>query len=57
VFTTQTNRPTIAAGHYAGNTTTFEVATFAKGDWLEWFLDVDDSGITVLDFGLEVTPS
>lgn len=57
VFTTQTNRPTIAAAHYAGNTTTFEVSTFAKGDWLYFFLDVDDSGITVIQFGLEVTPT
>jgi hypothetical protein len=57
VFTTQTNRPTIASGSYAGNTTTFEVSTFAKGDWLYFFLDVDDSGITVIQFGLEVTPT
>jgi len=56
VFTTQTNRPTIAAAHYAGNTTTFEVPTFADGDWLSFFLDVDDSGITVIYFGLEFTP-
>ena len=56
VFTTQTNRPTIAATHYAGHTDTFEVSTFAKGDWLDFFLDVDDSGIPVIDFGLEVTP-
>ena len=57
VFTTQTNRPTIANAHYAGNTTTFEVSTFAKGDWLCIYVDVGDTGITVLQIGIEVTPT
>jgi len=56
VFTTQTNRPTIAAASYAGHTDTFEVSTFADGDWLYFFLDVDDSGITVINFSLKFTP-
>jgi len=33
------------------------VSAFADGDWLYFFLDVDDSGMTVINFGLEVTPT
>jgi len=57
IFTTQGNRPTITNTHKAGNTTTFDVTTFAKGDYLYILSDVLGTGLTGLYVGIEVTQS
>lgn len=55
VFTTQSNRPTIAAsGFYSGLVTNPDVTSFAAGDYCT--IDVDQIGSTVAGADLTVTP-
>ena len=52
LFTTQGNRPTIAAGANLGSTTAPAVTTFAAGDYIT--VDVDQIGSTVAGSDLAV---
>lgn len=53
IFTTQSNRPTIASSATSGNTTTIEVSSVAIDDVLT--LDIDQVGSTVAGADLSVT--
>lgn len=52
IFTTQANRPTIAASGFLGSTTAPAVTTFAAGDYIT--IDVDQVGSTVAGADLVV---
>jgi hypothetical protein len=45
IFTTQSNRPQIAAGANTGQSTTIEVATWADGSYLQMQVDQVGSGV------------
>lgn len=50
IFTTQSNRPSIAAAANTGQTTTIEVPTWADGEYLT--LDIDAVGSTIPGYNL-----
>lgn len=52
IFTTQSNRPQIAAGANTGNTTTIEVSSWADGEYFT--MDIDQVGSTVAGANLTV---
>lgn len=52
IFTTQSNRPQIAAGAYSGNSTTIEAATWANGEYIT--ADVDQIGSTIAGSNLTI---
>ncbi len=49
IFTTQSNRPQVAAGANAGSTTAFDVATLAGGEYLTLEIDQVGSGTAGAD--------
>lgn len=52
IFTTQSNRPTIAISGFTGVSTTIENATFDDGDYLQ--MDLDQKGSTIAGADLTV---
>lgn len=52
IFTTQANRPQIAAGANSGNSTTIDVPTWANGDYIT--CDVDQVGTSVSGSNLTI---
>jgi hypothetical protein len=52
IFTTQANRPQVAATANTGSTTTFDVTTWADGEYLT--VDVDQVGSTVAGANLTI---
>lgn len=54
IWSTQANRPTITNTNKSGNTTTFNTAGFAKGDWLYIYSDQAGTSLTALAIGIEV---
>jgi hypothetical protein len=57
IFTTQSNRPQIAAAGNTGTTTAFDVTTWADGEYLT--VDIDQIGSTVAgsDLSAQITCS
>jgi len=53
IFTTQANRPQIAAGSYTGSTVTFDVTTLADGEYLT--LEIDQVGTGTVGADLVAT--
>jgi len=53
IFTTQSNRPQIAAGATSGSSTTIEAATWENGNYLT--VDIDQIGSTIAGADLTVT--
>jgi hypothetical protein len=52
IFTTQSNRPTITATNFTGQTTTIEVATWAPDEYLK--MDLDQVGSSIAGSNLTV---
>jgi hypothetical protein len=57
IFTTQSNRPAIAAGANTGNTTTVEVPTWADGEYLTMDVDQIGSGTAGSDLTVHIVYS
>ena len=57
IFTTQSNRPAIAAGANTGNTTTIEVPIWAVGEYLKMDIDQIGSGTAGSDLTVHIVHS